>query len=161
MPAQNVGERGARQRVAACKVSSTSTSRRARPGLPAAQAVTAATRAAGLRPAVVDEVVERAEHEVEQVDVLAHARGSSRQAIENVRATRLRRRARLGQDAARHATLMPPRTPRCRAARPPRPARAVTSAPSSTPGMPAPGWVPPPDEVQPARRRRSRFGGRK
>ena len=85
---------------------------------------------------VVDEVVERAEHEVEQVDVVADV-ARQQPAGERERARDApRRRARLVEHDASRAS------PAAAPAR--RISPAVTSAPISTPGIPAPGCVPPP-----------------
>ena len=154
-PRAEVAQRRARERVARREVLEHGDLARRRAGVAGAQSSTAATRSAASGSAVVDEVVERAEHEVEQVDVVAHvARQQPAGERERARATRLRRRARPRRGRA--LTRRPPG-----AARPRRPTSpAVTSAPSSTPGMPAPGMRPAADVVEPAQPR-SRLGGRK
>ena len=113
-------------------------------------ASTAATAAGGAGGVLVDEVVERAEDEVEAVDVVAHV-GGEQAAGERERPPDAAGRApRLGQERVglrlrplQQHERRPPSVPAGRgwswATRP-----AVTSAPRRTPGIPAPGCVPPP-----------------
>ena len=100
MPAQKASSGARGSGVRRSTASSTSTSRVRGPGRPAAHAATRGDARGGLGAPLVDEVVERAEDEVEQVDVVA-ARARQQPAGERERAgDAVRGRARLARVAA-------------------------------------------------------------
>ena len=100
---------------------------------PEAHRSTARDALGRVRVAVVHEVVQRAEHEIEQVDVVAHVAGQQ-PAGQRERPRHLaRRRPRFVEHRTHTRTAASAVT-----------SPAVTAAPINTPGMPAPGCVPPP-----------------